>query len=86
MNRKQTPEFISAKVNRMLLESNKAKSEAKREARKQRTHKLVVVGAMITSIFPNLLNEADDAAIKASAERIARAAHSALTNISPPSL
>ena len=85
MNRKQTPEFISAKVNRMLLESNKAKSEAKREARKQRTHKLVVVGAMITSIFPSLLAE-DDAALKASAERIARAAHSALTNISPPSL
>lgn len=84
MNRKQTD--VTAKMNRMLLQSNKAKTEAAREARKQRTHKLIIVGAMITSIFPNLLNEADDAALKASAERIARAAHSALTNISPPSL
>ena len=86
MNKPQTQEFITAKLNRMLLQSNKAQHEAAREARKQRTHKLVVVGAMIASTFPSLLDAEDDAALKAASERIALAARGASSNLFPPSV
>lgn len=56
---------------RLTLEENKQRTQAKKQSRRERTHRLIIIGAACSSVFPQLVEMGEDEA-REQAVKIAR--------------
>lgn len=56
---------------RLVLEENKQRTQAKKQSRRERTHRLIILGAAIQSVFPQLV-EIEEESAREQAIKIAR--------------
>lgn len=56
---------------RLTLEENKQRTQAKKQSRRERTHRLIILGAALASVFPQLVEMGEESA-REQAVKIAR--------------
>lgn len=56
---------------RLVLEENKQRTQERKQSRRERTHKLIIIGATLVSVFPQLV-EQDEESAKTNVLEIAR--------------
>lgn len=56
---------------RLTLEENKERTQQRKQSRRERTHKLIIIGATLVSVFPQLVEQDEDSA-RANVLQIAR--------------